>query len=165
MVWAKQLSESPSGVTDDFLVTRVTNTKFNVILAHSIRSGGTNFTADWEINEDSGTNKHAQRYSSNGAADSTGVNGAVVTTSSAMPDDNFQVGYIFNNGTDEMLIIGWGVYQGAYNTSGIGAGTAPSRVEFAPKFVTAGDLTGFALNQSSSGDIATTTNVSWLGTD
>jgi len=165
MAWGKQLSESPDTVTDDFKVTRTTNTNFNVILAHSIRSGGSNFTADWELNQDSGTNKHASRYSINGATDSTGTASAAVTTSSAMPDDNFQVGYIFNNGTDEMLIIGWGVYQGTYNTSGIGAGTAPNRIEFTHKFVTAGDLTDFALNQSSSGDIATTTNVSWLGSD
>tara|TARA_R110000803_G_scaffold203017_1_gene268402 strand:+ start:1113 stop:2357 length:1245 start_codon:yes stop_codon:yes gene_type:complete len=165
MAWGKQLSESPDTVTDDFKVTRTTNTDFNVILAHSIRSGGSNFTADWELNEDSGTDKHANRYSINGATDSTGTTGAYVTTSSSMPDDIFQVGYIFNNGTDEMLIIGWGTYQGTYNTSGIGAGTAPNRIEFVGKFVTAGNLTDFALNQNSSGDIATTTNVSWLGSD
>lgn len=165
MAWGKQLSESPVSATDDFKVTRTTNTKFNVILAHSIRVNGSNFSANWELNEDSGTNKHANRYAINGTTDITSTSSSNITTSSSMPDDNFQIGYIFNDGSNEMLIIGWGVYQGTFNNSGIGAGTAPNRIEFTPKFVTTGNLTDFALSQTSSGDISTDTNVSWLGTD
>ncbi len=165
MAWAKSASEAPSGATDDFLVTRTSFTKFNMILWHTLRSGSSNITCNLEFNQDDGGSKHALRRNSNGGSDVTGTSQTNLTNSSSNAGENFNFGYIINTGSDEMLHIGFHITTGTFGASGLGAGTAPERMEALGKFVTTGDLDELAVLNSSTADIATTSNFSWIGTD
>lgn len=165
MAWAKQDTVTATSGDDVIDMNRTGNKKFNIIIASLHRTGSSNIGGDWQLNNDSGTSKHAQRYSINGATDVTSTTSTGITFGSSQPDDFFQVGYIFSNGTDEMLVMGWTVYQGTWGSSGLGAGTAPNRMESTGKFVTAGDLTQVEINQTSSAGFSTDSNGSWLGSD
>lgn len=165
MAWAKQDTVTATSGDDVIDMNRTENKKFNVVMSALHRTGSSNINGDWQLNNDSGTNKHAQRYSINGGADNTGTTGTAITFSSSMPDDYFQIGYIFNDGTNEMFVMGWSVYQGTFGSSGLGAGTAPNRIETRGKFVTTGDLTQIEIVQGSSAGYSSDSNGSWLGTD
>ena len=165
MAWAKSASEAPSGATDDFLVTRTSFTKFNMVLWHTLRTGSSNISCNLEFNQDDGTSKHATRYNIDGGTDSTVTSTTNLTNSSSNAGENFNVGYIINTGSDEMLFIGFHISTGNFGSSGLGSGTAPERMETVGKFVTTGDLDELAVLNASSADIATTSNFSWMGTD
>ena len=158
MAWTKQDTVTATSGDDVIDMNRTGNKKFNFIISSLHRTGSSNIGGDWQLNDDSGTSKHCQRYAINGGTENTGTTGTGITFASSQPDDFFQVGYIFNNGTDDMLVMGWTIYQGVFNTSGLGDATAPNRIETSGKFVTAGDLTQVEINQTSSAGFSSDSN-------
>ncbi len=159
MAWGKAGSTTLSSAGNNITVSDMTASKSNVIMLHKINSGNVNPLLTF--NSDSGSN-YTWRYSSNGGADSTVINGTKLemAVTGATPT-LFTIFYSFNISTEEKLVIGNTVEQ---NTAG--AGTAPQRMEVAGKWVnTSSQITALNFGNDASGDYAIDSNASVLGSD
>ena len=146
-----------TGTADDIDITDLTGKKFNLFLNYKITSGNT--SVNYTFNNDSTAN-YALRLSNNGAADGTGGN---LTKLDFWQDltDTFEIFYVFGTSSEEKLVINFIVGQGR-----VGAGNAPTRVEYVAKWVNTSDtIDRIDCNNNQSGDYAVDTNLSALGTD
>lgn len=161
MAWAKNgTPHTLTGAGDTITISDLTAKKFNVFLSHILQSGA--IWTDMRFNNNSNT-VYAQRRSTNGGADGTMTSQNLLTqTSWGGSADAFIVNYLCSISGQEKLAIEFAVSQ---NTSG--AGTAPERNELVAKFVPSPDtdVTRVDIVQGSSGDYATGSNLTAIGTD
>jgi len=161
MAWAKNGTPYTEASTSDNLnITDLTSTKFNQSMSHMIASGniqhrvGVGYTS-----LDSGSN-YARRYSQNGGTDGTGTSETIISSNVTVADI-FAIHYIINIGTEEKLFIMFTAEQAT-----AGAGTAPQRMETVAKWVnTSNQYDVIGINNGNTGDYATGSNLSALGTD
>jgi len=163
MAWAKNGTPNTLGSAgDDLDITDLTAYKFNLFLAHTFATGGNtrlNYTLD-----NTGANDYAYRSSINGGTDSTETYLARFNSNaSTSADDNFEVTYGINIDSEEKLFI-----QFHIQNNGSGSGNAPDRTETVAKKDTStdtGQYTRIDINNDSTGDYNTGSNLSALGTD
>jgi hypothetical protein len=116
----------------------------------------------WRFNADTGNN-YAARYSRDGATD--GANASI-----SHMNINFGAGtrnnqlinmFIINNSANEKLVTGSGISQGAS-----GAGTAPNRLEFSPKWAnTSSQITSIQCTQGNALNFESGTIMKVWGSD
>lgn len=161
MAWQKNGTPDTLTVAGDSLsITDLTSLKINVILNHSLDTGGTQVGLV-RLDGDSGNN-YANRDSLNGGS---GVNVNDPQLQLAIPTagafSSFLVAYIVNIPGEEKLAIGFAI--GA-NTAG--AASAPARREWVAKWViTSGQFSQVSSTNVGSGDFAIDSNLSALSTD
>jgi len=162
MAWGKNGTPDTLTVAGDSLsITDLTSLQFNVILNHSLDTGGTQVGLV-RLEGDSGNN-YANRDSLNGATDSTNINDPqlqlAIPTAGAF--SSFLVAYIANISGDEKLAIGW-----AMSANTAGAANAPARREWVSKWVTtSGQFSQVSSTNVGTGDFAIDSNLSVLSTD
>lgn len=162
MAWQKNGTPDTLTVAGDSLsITDLTSLQFNVILNHSLDTGGTQVGLV-RLEGDSGNN-YANRDSVNGGADATNINDPQLqlATPAAGAFSSFLVSYIINISGEEKLAIG--LVIGA-NTAG--AANVPTRRIWVSKWVTAsGQFSQVSSTNVGTGDFAIDSNLSALGTD
>ena len=146
MAWAKKGSTTLSGTSDTITVSGMTTSKFKILLAHTLDTGGAIYQG-LQFNSDT-TTDYAVRKSYNGGADTTGTNLVQMQfMGNAFASDIFGVGYLVDINGEEKLFIGFSVAENA-----AGAATAPTREEQADKYIEGADITAANLNNTSAGD-------------
>jgi len=162
MAWQKNGTPDTLTVAGDSLsITDLTSLQFNVILNHSLDTGGTQVGLV-RLEGDSGGN-YANRDSLNGGGEGINVNDPqlqlAIPTAGAF--GSFLVAYIANISGDEKLAIGF-----AMSANTAGAGFAPDRREWVAKWVTtSGQFSQVSLTNVGTGDFAIDSNLSALGAD
>jgi len=162
MAWQKNGTPDTLTVAGDSLsITDLTSLQFNVILNHSLDTGGTQVGLI-RLEGDSGTN-YANRGSINGGADVPNLNDPqlqlAIPTAGAF--SSFFIGYIANISGDEKLAIGF-----AMGANTAGAANAPARTEWVSKWVTtSGQFVEVSSTNVGTGDFAIDSNLSVLSTD
>ena len=158
MAWAKNGTTTLGSAGDDLDVTTDSSVKFNMFMAHELTTG--NVRAELNFNSDTGSN-YARRTSNNGGADFTiGSDNDIKLTDNPV-NTAFQIAYIINIATEEKLMI-----QFNSQATTAGAGAAPSRYETVAKWANTSNLiTDFQIQNSSTGDFDTSSNLSALGSD
>ncbi len=163
MAWQKNGTPDTLTVAGDSLsITDLTSLQFNVILNHSLDTGGTQVGLI-RLEGDSGTN-YANRDNLNGSGtDGTNVNDPqlqlAIPTAGAF--SSFLVAYIINISGEEKLAIG--LAMGA-NTAG--AASVPDRREWVSKWITtSGQFSQVSSTNVGTGDFAIDSNLSVLSTD
>jgi len=161
MAWQKLGSTTLDSTGDNIEVTGFTAKKFMQTLFHTIASGAINVF--WRYNNDTDDN-YADRWNLNGGSDSTDTDQDANWgyQSSSSDDDTFDVNYVCSISGEEKLLITFVVDSG-----GSGAGNAPNRVELTQKYVPDpdADITEVDVFNTGSGDYASDSNASILGTD
>jgi hypothetical protein len=159
MVWTKLGTTTLSSAGDTISLSTFTPTKSNQIIINIIPSG----TAESSLRVgydtiDSGTN-YASRYTNNGLSDATATSNSDITNRDTT-DPQLLVAYMLNIATEEKLYIGFLVQSAA------GAGNAPTRSEYADKWVnTSNQFNKMDVVNGQSGDIDTDSNLTAIGTD
>ena len=164
MAWGKAGSTT-LGSAGDALITPTLSSNPNLqYLYHAIPSGELTeyMTMGSGGTKDTGSN-YANRVSQEGGSDSTYTSRAniVFAAKSGATQPEFGIGYILNIAGKEKLLIGH-----SSNAVTAGAGTAPDRSEFVAKHVQTSvvdDIISF--DNTGSGDFASDSNVSALGSD
>ena len=159
MAWAKNGTNTLGSAGDSLDITFTNTTIFNQFMLHGLTSGS---GISPECQFDSDTGNYSQRRSGNGGADATAASRANIQVDNfGGTTDKFYIMYYVNIGTEEKLLMSWGVTQGA-----IGAGTAPARNEVVGKHAdTTNQDTSFEPDNAGAGDYAISSNLSALGTD
>ena len=163
MAWGKNGTPNTlTGATDDIDIVDLTACNFNMVLVHTIATGGNtrvNYTLDNNDNTD-----YAWRLSVNGASDGAETNRVSWDANSATSaDDLFEVMYIANIASEEKLFI-----LNHTQNNGDGAGNAPDRSQNVGKCDTTtntGQFTRIDVHQDSTGNYAIDSNMSVLGSD
>jgi len=161
MAWQKNGTPDTLTVAGDSLsITDLTSLQFNVILNHSLDTGGTQVGLV-RLEGDSGGN-YANRDSLNGAA---GQNVNDFQLQLAIPTagafSSFLVAHIANISGEEKLAIGF-----AMSPNTAGAGNPPARREWVSKWViTSGQFSQVSSINVGTGDFAIDSNLSVLSTD
>ena len=163
MAWAKNGTPNTlTGAADDIDIVDLTAYNFNMVLVHTIATGGNtrvNYTLDNNDNTD-----YAWRLAVNGATDGVETNRVSWDANAATSaDDLFEVMYIVNIASEQKLFI---LHHTQNN--GDGAGNAPDRSENVGKCdvtTNTGQFTRIDVHQDSTGDYAIDSNMSVLGTD
>jgi hypothetical protein len=161
MAWAKNGTPDTLGSSGDTMqITNLTAKKFNQFLIHSVQVTA-GITHDLTFNNNTNT-VYAERFSNDGAADSTGVSQTEATLIGDASDDRLTVVYCVSISGEEKLII---CHTSRRLT--VGAANAPSRNEFVGKFVPSpdADITRIDIDNSGAGSYDTNSNLSALGTD
>ena len=162
MAWAKNGTPNTlSGTADDIDITDLTARTYNQFMIHLIASG--NIMSDCTL-DNNGNTDYARRTSANGS-EATGTSETWFDINHAMAaaNDKFSIFYIINIDSEEKLIIGFTNERGT-----AGAASAPNRLEFVNKVDTStnsGQFTRIDCNNDRTGDYATDSNFSALGTD
>jgi len=158
MAWGKAGSDTLTGTGDLMTITDLPANLSNFFISHTLASGQTEPLITF--NNDTGSN-YAYRYSSDGGSDSTQTSGSNVFTHTASnTTDNSWLMYCINISAEEKLFLMWSM--GA-NTAG--AGNAPTRREYAGKWVnTSAQITSSSFTPQS-GTVNTDSNLSVLGSD
>ncbi len=162
MTWQKLGTETLTGTSDEINILEFAASTFLFVLTNAINSGVIGLrTRVGTTTIDTGSN-YAIRISNNGGTDSTSVNVTNVDFAAfdqAVP--NFQIVYGINISDEEKLFIAFSM-----NGQASGAGTAPQRSEAVGKWVnTAAQLQSWRSYNASTGDFATNSNLSVLGSD
>tara|TARA_R110002096_G_scaffold250549_1_gene443002 strand:- start:1 stop:579 length:579 start_codon:yes stop_codon:yes gene_type:complete len=159
MAWAKNGTTTLSTAGDDLDVTTDSSVKFNMFMAHELTTG--TVRAELNFNSDTGSN-YARRTSNNGGTDYTAaVNDNDIKLTDGSVNTAFQIAYVINIATEEKLMI-----QFNSQASATGAGAAPNRYETVAKWANTSNLiTDFQIQNAESGDFATDSNLSVLGSD
>jgi hypothetical protein len=163
MAWAINGTPNTLGSSgDDITISDLTSTIFNQNLVMTIATGG-NIGVTPRLGSgsvDSGSN-YADRYSRNGAADTTDVSQTGIQGFKGVVIDDFSVWNVINISSEEKLMIMHQVASGA-----TGAGTAPDRAEIVGKWVNTSNQYDYVnVNNSDTGSYNTDSNLSALGTD
>jgi len=140
----------------------ITAKKYLWVQAYLKIASGTVDSNLWRFNADTGNN-YAARYSRDGATD--GANASI-----SHMNINFGAGtrnnqlinmFIINNSANEKLVTGSGISQGAS-----GAGTAPNRLEFSPKWAnTSSQITSIQCTQGNALNFESGTIMKVWGSD
>lgn len=162
MAWQRNGTPDTLTVAGDSLsITDLTSLQFNVILNHSLATGGTQNSLI-RLEGDSGTN-YANRENNNGGSDVTNVNDPQLQlgATGAVAFSSFLVAYIINISGEEKLAIG-----SAMSANTAGAANAPARREWVGKWVTtSGQFSQVSSTNTGTGDFAIDSNLSVLSTD
>jgi len=162
MAWAKNGTPNTLGSAGDALeITDLTAKQFNQFLFHGLPVGSTAY-GHLRFNANS-NNVYAQRYSDNGAGESTTTSiSNIYGNANSTSADQFDVWYVISISGEEKLIIGFPV-----DSNGSGATNVPNRREIVGKFVPSPDADITAVEQDNQGtsDWDTNTNLSAIGTD
>ena len=162
MGWSKNGTPSTLSSNGDTLeITDLTASKFNQFMFFGIPSGSTAY-GHLRFNADS-TSVYAQRYSSNGGADSTNTSISNIygnADSASVPQ--FDIWYVNSISGEEKLVIGF-----LMDSNTAGAGNAPNRREIVGKYVPSPDADITAVEQDNQGtsDWASGTNLTALNGD
>ena len=162
MAWSKNGTTTLSSAGDTVTVSSLTATDFNVFLHHQLATTATNNRVTYDNNSNT---DYAWRQSVNGGADGTATSQDQTNWNNGVggSDDRLSIVYVINLDSEEKLGIGWQVAQNA-----TGAGTAPYRREWVDKCDTStntGQFTRIDMNNASTGDYDTGTNVTVLNGD
>ena len=124
--WVEVGRFTASGAVSSMPVTSLSDKRYYMYLSHyTSNADGQRI----EINSDTGSN-YSQRFSTNGASDSTGINQSnIVAGYGGSGLEEFNVGYIANKSDKEKLTQ---TFASSYGASG--AGTAPNRRECTGKW-------------------------------
>ena len=159
MAWGKNGTPdtlTSAGVPD---ITDLGGLKFNQFMIYTIPNTGNDLAP--RINGDA-TASYAVRISNNGGSDATYVSQNEMLAFQSVPNENFCICYAIGILSEEKLFIAHHVMQ---NTAG--AGNAPTRRETVSKWDnTSNTIDRFqAYNPDASGDFASDSNLSALGSD
>jgi hypothetical protein len=163
MVWSK--NGTPNTLTssaDTITISDQTKTKFNVILNHTLNTGGAT-RGSLRVGDGSvSTTGYSYRRSTNGGADSTFTStDRIHASSGAVADDEFTVSYICSISGEETLALSFDVRR-----STAGAANAPTRDETVGKWVTGtSQIDNINSFNDQAGSYDTDSNLSALGTD
>jgi hypothetical protein len=160
MAWAKNgTPDTLSSTNDTVEITNLTSKKFNQFLIHNIDSG--NIHLDLRFNADSNT-VYAERSSDLGGADATNASVDGVNYYSSASQEHFLVAYVVSISGEEKLGISFMVLSNS-----AGAGSNPPRVECVFKYVPSpdADITQVSSNNVGTGDFASDSNLSAIGSD
>ena len=159
MAWSKAGTTTLGSAGDILSISGLTAQKFNVFLSHQISSGNTNKKRT--CNNSTGS-LYAVRYSADGGADGTSVSQSALNSNLYSAADEFVIDYVCSISGEEKLAIMYNCSQRA-----VGAGTAPSRYEWAWKYVPSpdADITQFDYDNDDSGSYDTNSNLTALGSD
>ncbi len=160
MVWER--NGTPDTLTvagDNITISDLTKLKVNVILEHSLNTGGVTRSSlrvgDGSV--DSGNN-YAFRRSTNGGTEGVFTNGTVIHASSgAVADDEFTVSYMCAVSGEELIAITNDVRR-----STAGAANAPTRDETVGKWVTTTQIDNVNAFNDQAGSFDTDSNLSVL---
>ena len=159
MAWTKNgTPDTLTGTADVLTISDMTANKFLCILCETIPSGAAN--PKMTLNNDTGSN-YARRRSEEGGADATATNQTEIDFGRDTTELVFSISFMANIATEEKLVIMNNVTN---NTNG--AGNVPKRSEMVWKWVNTSDsITRTDVTNSQTGDFATDSNVSVLGSD
>lgn len=160
MAWAKNGTTTLGSAGDDLDIDTLTSTKFNIILSHTLDTGGTTRQL-LTFNNDTGSD-YAHRNSDDGGSDITSTSqGDIDYWSSTFADEKFVVSYLINIATEEKLMTTF-----IMQSKTAGAGTIPNRREQVSKYVeTTNQITDIDINNTGTGSYDTDSNITVLGTD
>lgn len=158
MAWQKQDTETLGGNADVITLNATEAKKFNQIMAHTLQTS--NNIKDTMTIDNITSSTYAQRRAENGSM-STGTSQSNFDLSGSDQSDHFEIINGINIAAQEKLFIASEITRFT-----AGAGTAPQRnIVFAKQTGTSAAFTRVDVNQTSTGDFATDSNASWLGTD
>ena len=161
MAWGKAGSTTLGSAGDDIDITDLTTNKFNQVLIHGLEDSA-NITYKQTINNDGGS-LYAFRRSGNGGADGTGTSEASVGINASAFGEAFIVEYIIAISGEEKLGIAFDCIRTTAGTT-----NAPNRDETVFKYVPStltDTIDRIDINNSSTGNFATSSNISVLGSD
>jgi hypothetical protein len=167
MAWGKNGTTTLGSIGNSVEVSAIPDKKFYMFLSYTLKGSDTYTAPSWAFGSttvDTGTN-YAQRYSRDGAADSTGVNSAYMAlwadpTNPSTP--HFGVTYVLNIATEEKLVINHFIEAKS------GAAAAPQRMEGVGKWVNTSNPIDIIKSDSKGGgssEYGVGSNVSILGSD
>ena len=161
MVWARNgTPDTLSSSGDEIQISDLGSKKFNQVMAHVFATGG-NVRKKMNFNNDGiAGSAYAYRKSADGATDTTGTSKGFMDIWINNDKDDFGIHYIFADSSEEKLMISFIIDAGT-----AGAGTAPNRLEFVGKDATNDALTQIDYDNDNTGDFASDSNISALGTD
>ena len=162
MAWPANGTTTLESDGDTCTITGQTSTKFNIYFSDTFPGSG-NVGLDYRVGNgsiDSGSN-YAYRRCDNGGADATAINTDKLHGSNSAWGHHFGVGYFINITAEEKLFI-HDINEGGAS----GAGTSPSRLELAGKWVNTSDQSDQiqAFNRTS-GDYDDGSNITAFGTN
>lgn len=161
MAWAKNGTPDTLGSAGDTLdISDLGELKFNHILCHALTDGAGVINQRMRFDGLS-TSIYAARFSTNGATDSTDTSASSMELNATGGDsDRLTVTYACVISGEEKLQI---TFSSIRSTAG--AGTAPQRVEAVGKSTNSTTLDQVTIINDNSGDYATSSNLSALGTN
>ena len=162
MAWIANGTTTLESDGDTCTITDQTSTKFNNYFSDTFAGSG-NVGLDYRVGNgsiDSGSN-YAYRRCDNYGSDATAVNTDKLHGSNSAWGHHFGVGWFVNISDEEKLFIHHVCEQGS-----AGAGTAPSSLDFAGKWVNTSNQSDQiqAFNRTT-GDYDNGSNITALGTD
>ena len=161
MAWSK--NGTPDTLTssgDTLSISDLTATKFNQFMSHVIQDGAVDTAL--RLAGVSATD-YASRFSAAGGADSTETSHTDIRMENTSGKDIFHVINAVNIDSEEKLVI---IHTMDAGTAG--AGNAPDRTEIVGKIdttTTSGQFTQVDVINTDTGDMASDSNLSALGTD
>lgn len=159
MVWEKNgTPHTLTSSSDTIEITDLTPKKFNLVISHSLDTGGVT-DANFRVNNLS-TSSYARRNSINGAADTTAGNQNTHTMTNQRSSDIFCLGFLLGVSSEEKL---WMFFVCDEEASG--AGTAPSRTWAVGKNTSTNTISEVEINNNGTGSYNTDSNLSALATD
>jgi len=163
MAWAKNGTSNTLGSSADTItISDQTKTKFNVILNHTLNTGGATRVSLRVGDGSVSSTGYAYRRSTNGGADGTFTStDRIHASSGAVADDEFTISYIASISGEETLAITHDVRR-----STAGAGNAPTRDETVGKWVTGtSQIDNINSFNDQAGSYDTDSNLTAIGTD
>ena len=158
IAWAKNgTSHTLTGTGDVIEITDLTAKKFHFVLCHLLQSGAIN--PNPKLDADGGS-VYARRASQDGTSDATSVNDTKLSNFNITAYDFFAVSYFANISGEEALML-----QFVIRSNTAGAGNVPIRLEYASKDSGTTQFTGIDFDNAGTGDYASGSNLSALGTD
>ena len=159
MAWAKNgTPKTLSSAGDTITISDLTSKKFNVLLSHLFTSG---YALGYFRFDNISTNSYASRFCDNGGSDTTLTSQSdVVWRWGTSNETFFGVGYCINISGEEKLVICF-----LFSSQSAGAGNAPARREVVGKYTGTSQFTRVDIVNTDTGDYATDSNLSVLGTD
>ena len=163
MTWAKNGTPDTLGSAGDVMtISDLTKSIFNQFMTHTFGTGG---DTEGRLRLGSGSvdtgSNYADRFSSNGGADSTQTSQDDMHVQNYGTFDGFAVGYIIDITAEEKLVISHSLHN-----SGAGAANAPGRFEAVNKWAnTSAQFDNIQSLNVAAGSFDTSSNISALGTD
>ena len=158
MAWSKAGSTTLTGTADVLTISSMTANKFLCTICETIPSGAAN--PKMTLNNNTGSN-YARRRSEEGGSDSTVTSQTEIDFGRDPAELVFSISFMANIATEEKLVI---MHNVTNNSNG--AGNVPKRAEMVWKWVNTSDsITRTDVTNSQTGDFATDSNLSALGSD
>ena len=163
-VWvdSNDTSTDPTKEFDFSSTENLIDKPYMMVLMNEVASGQTDLRETFNSDGGSGgSTQYAWRMSANGATDSTAINTYGMNLEEVYHTQSFIVQYLSNTDSiREKLVSSISVVDGS-----AGAGTSPSRVELAGKWIDTSSVTSVDLTNIDSGDMTTGSEIVVLGYD